>query len=161
MNFILQEVEDLSWGKVTFYTVKNVNDELSELEKFDEKEFPDHENEKGQLYAILNEIARRGARAHYFKFEGSFHALPRVSEETKNENENDFGLRLYCLYLTNELVILYNGDIKTHINPEKCKSVNPHFQLAKKITEKLDKAYRDKDIDYQKPQSLSNYQIEL
>ena len=53
---------------------------------------------------------------HFFRFEDSAHALPPSGNYTVGKlsiNYSGFPLRLYCLRLTENLVVLFNGDEKT------------------------------------------------
>ncbi len=156
-----EKIDDLSNGVVQFYTVRLGNNLLSEFELFDEKEFPNHENEVILTYNVIMEMGKRGAQKIYFKHEHAANALPRVSQEIMEANKDDFGLRLYCIHLTRTLVVLLNGDIKTAINPENCKNVKAHFLQAKKIAVHLDKALANGEISYLTEDSLTDFEIEI
>jgi hypothetical protein len=116
------------------------NGQLSEFEKFDEKDFSNHNEELEILYTIIEEMKIRGAKQHYFKFEGPANALPRVDKIIWDKNHDDFGLRLYCVRLTDNIVILLNGGIKTKRDPKFCPNVSKHFKNAVNIARNIDHA---------------------
>lgn len=92
----------------TIYTIQFLKDMDSEFEKFvskfkDDAEFnPDFQ----KIIAILSKIAGEGAFERYFRIEGTPHdrvvALPILQSK----------LRLYCLRLSDKILILGNGGIK-------------------------------------------------
>ncbi len=123
-----KKVDELSHN-VDFYTVRLGNKELTEFEFFVNKDFPDHEEEIEILYNTIDIIGERGAKIRYFKSEGPANALPKVSKPVILSNEQDFGIRLYCVRLTDYLVVLLNGDIKTTLNPKDCPRVAKHFVM--------------------------------
>lgn len=109
----MKEVELLlvnSSESCTAYTIKFINDELSEFEKFMAKFRNDAvlREDYLKIMRFVEQIFVNGAIERYFRREGkmkdSVAALP-VLEHSK--------LRLYCLRLTDKILILGNGDIKT------------------------------------------------
>ena len=95
--------------KVSFYSISFQMDRTTEFERFlakfeEEAEF----NEDYQkILAALEIILDRGALERYFRPEGALHdnlcALPLESGS----------IRLYCLRISDEILILGNGDRKT------------------------------------------------
>ena len=154
-------IGDISTGKVQFYTVTRSGEELSEFEKFVDKDFPEHKEEIEVLYQIIEEIGRRGAKAYYFKFEKSAHALPKVGREIINANTDDFGIRLYCIRISDELVILLNGNIKTTQLPQDCDNVKGHFSFANKIADQIDKLLAEGEINFSSADWLNEFMIEI
>ncbi len=156
------KIDDLSSESVDFYTVILGSNELTEFELFDEKEFPDHENEIEIIYNAIVAMQTKGAKSYYFKTnEGPADALPRVSQEIMDANKKDYGVRLYCVRLTDNLVILLNGGIKTQIDPTLCNNVNPHFRRAFKIASKLDNLVNNREINFQTPGCLDGLEIDI
>lgn len=134
-------IPELCSKTVQFWSVKLGNEHLTEFEKFDdlasEYSNPQHITEIRIIYNILEEMKVRGARRFYFKHEGSASALPIVSQGMRNSNTEDFGMRLYCIHVSESLVVLLNGGVKTKLQPEECANVKEHFKRAKKIATKL------------------------
>lgn len=123
-RFVLEIFDDQ--GKIcTFYTVRWEDAELSETEKF----FLKYENHI-TLYRPLQELAKfiskkigdeKGALEDFFRFENSAHALPpsgNYKVEDVNINYGNFPLRLYCLRISESLVVLFNGGEKTSSNAQ-------------------------------------------
>ncbi|BDQ11648.1 hypothetical protein [Sediminibacterium sp. TEGAF015] len=65
------------------------------------------------------------------------------------ENQKDFD-RIYSILLRmgERLVILLNGDVKTHLNPKQCPNVRKHFDFAIRLSTLIDKAKFDKIIQW-------------
>jgi hypothetical protein len=93
----------------TIYTLQFLHDTESEFEKFISKFIHDAEYSEDytRIAAIVSRIARTGAKERYFRHEGkmsdSVVALPVLASK----------LRLYCLRLSDKLIILGNGGVKT------------------------------------------------
>ncbi len=156
-----EKIHDLSTTKLCFYTIKVNKHALTEFEKFDAKDFLNHPEELAILYNIITEMGVRGAKPHYFKNESSAEALPIVSYSIMSQNKKDFGLRLYCKLLTDSIVVLLNGDIKTMQNPRSCPKVSSHFNLALKVGSALDKLIQNKELNLTSNNPLSECIIEL
>jgi hypothetical protein len=146
--------EFITFSKVTFYTVRferdSEMDKMSETDKFFHKFEIKSGNtlELNKMSMFLKKIGEKfGAKKDLFRHERSADALP-----SKNKMLTQYGLidffetdefkqRLYCLRLSDSVVILFNGGFKTNDDPEKCDNVRPHFRdaqiFAKKINEKL------------------------
>lgn len=108
-------------GKMcSFYTVRWSDSGVSETEKFYEKCYRKDNLKRPlqELSKFLDEIIGndRGALAPFFRFENTAQALPPSGFYAVGNltfNYAGFPLRLYCLRLTENLVVLFNGDEKT------------------------------------------------
>lgn len=107
----MSEVELLlvtSSDSCTMYTIQFLSDDMSEFEKFISKFREDAElNPDFQaIMRFVEHIIANGALERYFRREGkmgdSVVALPVLKSK----------LRLYCLRLTDKILILGNGDVK-------------------------------------------------
>lgn len=147
---------------VQFYSVKLGTSKITEFEFFDNKDFPNHYEELQIIYNVINEMRVRGAKEFFFKNERNAEALPIVSQAIQDANKEDFGLRLYCKRMSDELLIIFNGDIKTHINPNSCVNVCNHFTRAVRIGFYLDKAVFSKDIDiYHHTNPFEDFELDI
>ena len=108
----MSEVELLlvnSSESCTMYTIQFLSDEQSEFEKFISKFRKDAElNPDFQaIMRFVEQILSNGALERYFRREGkmsdSVVALPVLKSK----------LRLYCLRLTDKILIIGNGDVKS------------------------------------------------
>lgn len=156
-----QKIEEISDGRVDFYSARLGENELYEFEYFDGKDFSKHEKEIQILYNVIDQIKYKTAKQYFFKHENAANALPKVSPEIIKANLDDFGIRLYCIRLTDNVLILLNGDIKTKQNPMDCDKVRIHFMNAIKIANKLDKALLAREINYQNVNCLVGYEIDI
>lgn len=157
-----KRIDELSWGQVTFYTVLIDDSTDTEFELFDAKTFNQHENEVEYIYNVINQMAYRGAKTFYFKPERNANAINILqSIIDDNAQNNDFGIRLYCIRLTNNLVVLLNGDIKTKLKPDECPNVKKHFKMAIALAKKLDAAILDKELNLGQPNCLDEFETEI
>ncbi|MGN0211134.1 MAG: hypothetical protein ACI391_08500 [Muribaculaceae bacterium] len=93
----------------TIYTLQFLRDDESEFEKFVSKfiDSAEHSADYAKIAAFITRIAKTGAFERYFRPEGklsdSIVALPVVQSK----------LRLYCLRLSNKILVLGNGGVKS------------------------------------------------
>lgn len=111
MLYAMSEVELLivnSSDSCTMYTIQFLSDDRSEFEKFISKFRQDAElNPDFQaIMRFVEQILANGALERYFRREGKMNdsvvALPVLKSK----------LRLYCLRLTDRILILGNGGVK-------------------------------------------------
>lgn len=107
----MSEVELLlvnSSNSCTVYTIQFLSDDMSEFEKFISKFREDAElNPDFQsIMRFVEQIMSNGALERYFRREGKMNdsvvALPVLKSK----------LRLYCLRLSDRILVLGNGDVK-------------------------------------------------
>jgi hypothetical protein len=142
------ELKGLQLAKVNFYTVWIEGDDNSEFTDFINRMKLTEKNktELAELVKFIVEIGDKyGAKDKDFHFEASAHALSLRHIEI-NSDANDFGLRLYCLKLSESVVILFNGDRKTTQKAQDCPNCAKYFRLAQRIATTIDTAIREKDI---------------
>ena len=107
----MSEVELLlvnSSESCTMYTIQFLSDDMSEFEKFISKFREDAElnTDFQAIMRFVEQILSNGALERYFRREGkmsdSVVALPVLKSK----------LRLYCLRLSDRILVLGNGDVK-------------------------------------------------
>lgn len=146
------EIFDDEGRRCTFYTVRWEDADHSETYKF----FLKFKNVKS-LNSSIQELAKfltlvigdeHGALEDFFRFENTAQALPPSGSykvENITVNYGNFPLRLYCLRLSDSLVVLFNGGLKTAGTAqggETSMVFHDANQFAKRITEAL----QQKDI---------------
>jgi hypothetical protein len=149
-NLVLIE-ELYRFRRVSFYTARFDDEELSETAKFIERivDTPELEREYGEEMRMILKIfglmgASRGARPEYFRQERAVEALPPPRGVVQiREFERDNRLRLYCMRLSDEAVILFGGGIKTAPTVQDSPDVRMHFQLAHRIAPAINEALRE------------------
>lgn len=152
MNTFALEIFDDQGKLCTFYTVRWEDAELSETDKF----FLKFSNEN-QLKQALQELAKflevvigneYGALEDFFRFENNAHAIPSAGTYKVEDiyiNYGNFPLRLYCLRISESLVILFNGGEKTANTAQQGKT-SMAFQEANIFAKRILEALKNKDI---------------
>ena len=131
-------------GKITFYSIHVEGRDLSEFDDFQKfflEEDDKYSAEYDELVAFIEEIGKRGANPGYFRHEGEAKAIPvefcvRRREVIVGYNNP---IRLYCIPLGRQAVILMNGGIKTEDNPNDCTNVATYFREARCFARAVDK----------------------
>ena len=148
-----------SFNKVTYYTVKFENEDYSEFEKFiiKHKSLKEVHNEYNDLMSLIKRLGNEiGALERYFsRKERKAEALPPEwnklkSHERKLHVKYQHNLRLYCMRISDEVVFLFNGGVKTsgRITAEECKVVRQYFRMANKLASCIDEAMKDKELSF-------------
>lgn len=110
---------------VNIYSIMLEGEELTELEKFFDK-FPvgcEYDEEMDVIVAWLDRIGETGALERYFRPEGEYgdgvSAIPIESGK----------LRLYCLRLSDKILIFGNGDAKDTKSWQESETLSAYVQL--------------------------------
>ena len=117
----------------TVYTLQFLRDEESEFEKFVSKFInnEDYSEDYTRIAAIIKRIYMSGALERYFRHEGkltdSVVALPVLSSK----------LRLYCLRLSDKILILGNGGVKKTQTYEEDNELKGYVMTLQKFEEAL------------------------
>jgi hypothetical protein len=156
-NFaVLEKLEDFSFQKVVYYSVRFLDNENEITEFYDflnrMEDIPQIESDLGNLIIWLEEIGDYyGAiKNRFFRHEaksGEAMALP-PSKRTMEFHEIVVrkSLRLYCLVANEHVVFLFNGGIKTTLNPEQCPEVGKYFKQANLLARKIDRLFQERSI---------------
>lgn len=135
------KIEEISTINVTFYTIKFEGKSVSEITDFYDRMESDDSNyeELNIIDATINEIGQKSALDRYFsRKEQDAYALPTYSDLHLGNSENDFGIRLYCVVLSYEIVFLLNGDRKKTQSAQNEKSnVSRFFYMANSLFKEL------------------------
>jgi hypothetical protein len=152
VNIFALEIFDDQGRICTFYTVRWENAELSETDKFFEKyendstfQRPMQELAKFISKKIGNEL---GALEDFFRFENAAQALPPSGSYKVEDiyiNYGNFPLRLYCLRISENLVVLFNGGEKTADTAQGGKT-SVAFREANVFAKRILDALNNKDI---------------
>jgi hypothetical protein len=139
---------------VSYYTVRWENDELSETDKFIEKilyQQTDYRIELQEILTLIEMIGEeRGARDIYFtRHENLTTALPPSSRLWVRGIEIPFyenRLRLYCIKINENIVVLFNGGIKTSKKVQNSPELLMKFRDAQVFAKRIWQAIQDKNI---------------
>ena len=110
---------------VNFYSIHLDVEELSELERFFEK-FPEGSQFDEDIDTIiewLDRIGHRGALERHFRYEGKYgDGIMAIPIETSN-------LRLYCIRLSDKILIFGNGGVKDCARWQDSKTLTQYVQM--------------------------------
>jgi hypothetical protein len=149
------EIWDDETELVTFYTVRWQDSQLSETDKFFDRmrKIPEMKDALQQLAKLITEVIGNTYGAHeafFNRFENRATALPPKGRVKVSELELDyfgFPLRLYCIALTEELVILFNGGIKDAPTVQEGTNVlSTKFYEANEFAKRIFKALNSDEI---------------
>lgn len=152
-NFEL-EIWDDETDLVTFYTVRWEGVPVSETDKFFTrlKDHPELKPHVQRLAKLLTEIIGNtyGAQECFFnRFENWVTALPPKGKIRISELELEFAafpLRLYCLVLSEAVVILFNGGIKTGRTAQESEDLSMKFYEANEFSKRIQEALHAEEI---------------
>lgn len=156
----MSEVELLlvnSSDRCTMYTIHFLNDEESEFEKFilkfrEDAEFnPDFQ----AIMRFVEQILSNGALERYFRREGkmddSVVALPVLKSK----------LRLYCLRLTDKILVLGNGDVKNTRTYEENETLQGYVMDLQKFEKLLKQEERLGNVKIVEKEIITDKTFEL
>ena len=114
------------YDKVNFYSIRMAGEELTELEAIFEK-FPEgseYDNDIDIIISWIDQIAERGALERYFRPEGNYgDGVGVIPIEVGNKP------RLYCLRLSDKILVFGNGGIKDSRSWQESKALAPYVKL--------------------------------
>lgn len=149
MYFEIQEIEQIRGTKVRFYTIIKDGHEKTEFKDFlDRMTFlgnsnprimEDLEELKSQIKLIGNKF---GADPRRFKNESGAFALAKYYPKRKNK-DGIFGLRVYCLIVSDAIVIILNGDDKTALKNRDCPKIRMKFHEAVRLSQIISDYIKD------------------
>ncbi len=140
MNIFAQIKQVDRFQKVNYYTVHFEHKRVSKFEDFIQK----HENnldvndEFSDIISWLEKIGNEiGANKNYFRHEKKADALPPPSKFIEIDYTEN--LRLYCMRVSDSIVILFNGGIKTKgvSSAQSCPMVSTFFDSANKLVQSI------------------------
>lgn len=111
---------------VNFYSIQLETEELTELERFFEK-FPEgceYDNEIDVIVAWLDKIGENGALERYFRPEGKYgDGVGVIPIDVGNK------LRLYCLRISDKILVFGNGGIKDANSWQNSETLAPYVEM--------------------------------
>ncbi len=152
-----------TFSKVNFYTFQFIDSAQSETDKF----FSKFENDVLVETDLLNLVSwlsligqKYGAKSGFFRHESAAMALPPpMAKMVKEVIVND--LRLYCVWISEEIVILANGGIKQSQKVQDSPEIMRHFRFANMMAIQITEMIYTDDFQYAGKQILNLNNIEL
>lgn len=156
----MSEVELLlvnSSHNCTMYTIQFLSDEESEFEKFVSK-FRNNAEFNEDFRAIMRfveQILSNGALERYFRREGTIKdsvvALPVLKSK----------LRLYCLRLTDKILVLGNGDVKNTRTYEESENLQGYVMDLQNFEKLLRQEVRSGNIEITEKEIITDNTFDL
>lgn len=156
MNTIVKVELFKATNEVNFYSVKigTAETDFDEVDYETDKFLDKFSNQQSEYYdeftviiALIEEMGKRGAKHYYFRHERRADALPSKPNAIRSIVVVEHSkLRLYCIRLNDECVVLCNGGVKTKNNPEDCANVKVHFRFANRLARAIDEAIKNKEV---------------
>ncbi|MDE6371487.1 MAG: hypothetical protein K2K92_08375 [Duncaniella sp.] len=156
----MSEVELLmvdSSNNCTMYTIQFLSDDMSEFEKFISKFRNDAElNPDFQaIMRFVEQILSNGALERYFRREGkmsdSVVALPVLRSK----------LRLYCLRLTDKILVLGNGGVKNSRTYQENDALQGYVIDLQKFEQILKQEVRSGNVEIKENEIITDKHFEL
>lgn len=163
MNNFAEIVLIERFKKVNYYSL-SINGEQSLFSKFITKHTIENKEKLAHILKWISVIGDKiGSKEFYFRNESetaSTSALPPriglIKDEPMYIETDEDGisqtvpnnLRLYCMRLSDNVVFLFDGDIKTARVAQECSNVKPYFRQANLLTKLIDQAIIDGDIQW-------------
>lgn len=157
-TFVLEKWYEGS--KCSIYSIRQDvenEDSYTEADKFFEKYGQsDLEEIKESAQLLLQFLVKEicevhGARIAFFnRNESKAQALPYKVDRSNtrifelNYFYKNFPLRLYCYWISEEIVVLFNGGVKTSSSAQKSPDLSMKFQEAQIYVTKIERAFREK-----------------
>ena len=157
MNNFAEIILVQRFNKVSYYSL-SINGDDSLFRQFVSKHTFANKEKLNHILAWIKVIGNKiGAKEDCFRNESETadtRALPPkgkdrapVYVEIDDSGVQQYvanNIRLYCMRISDNVVFLFNGDIKTAHKAQDCKNVKSHFLLANKMTKLIDKALINK-----------------
>lgn len=119
-------------------------------------------NDLNLLAAWIEEIGQsRGASSRYFRFENAAAALPPPARIMAELGNSYCLLRLYCIRLSDEVVILANGGRKASQTVQNSPELMTHFRFANRMAQQLIELIQSGELVLKGKQIMNVETIEL
>lgn len=110
---------------MNIYSIRFEGEEYSEFEKFLRK-FPEdseYDEDVQRILVWIDKIIEKGALERYFKPEGPYGSNVNAIPIETNK------LRLYCYRISDNILIIGNGDVKDSKRWQDSQTLSPHVTL--------------------------------
>ena len=114
------------YENINFYSIRMKGEALNELETFLEKflEGCEYDEDIDVIISWIDQIAERGALERYFRPEGNYgDGVGVIPIDVGNK------IRLYCLRLSDKILVFGNGGIKDSRSWQESETLAPYVKL--------------------------------
>lgn len=142
-----------SYKQVTFYTVRYDDEEYSQTDRFILRyKDTDYAEYLLELINIIENIGEYGGidGGNIFRMENNARALPPDrSHKTRYLGlRTDPPLRLFCYCVSDEIVILFDGGVKSATSVQDCPTLRMPFQEAQKLSRVIQQEIAEASITH-------------
>lgn len=160
ISFVLEIIDDTG-SRCTIYSVRKEGASMSETEKFYAKQDTTLSRFKREFQELTHLITtiiadEDGARQEFFRYEGEADGLPPKGDwdfDSLSVSFVNYPLRLYCLRISNDKLILFNGDEKTSREARDGKT-RTTFIEAQNFAKRIKEAMADGLIDFDSKENI-------
>ncbi len=144
-------------NNATIYTLQFLSENESEFERFYSKfkEDTEYSEDLMRIVAFIGKIADSGALERFFRPEGKFNdgvcALPVVKSK----------LRLYCLRLSDKILILGNGGVKNTRTYDEDDTLKGYVMTLQKFEKLLKEEEKNGTVKVSTSEIITNKTFEL
>jgi len=156
VNEIVIIEEFKRYKHVTFYTIRYDDSELSETDKFIKRFLEEETVYKDDLDDIvnwINEIGIRGLKYINLRAENDAYALPPYTESSN--------LRLFCIKITNSIILLGNGGIKSSQTVQESNDLSMKFHDINRFSKSINEAIRSGNLIVDKMTLKGDFELFL
>jgi hypothetical protein len=153
-----------AFKKVNYYTLWVEGRSRSETDDFFFR-FEGNEQVAIDLDMLVSWIVEigenRGAKARYFRFENDADGLPPPSHIMAELGDDFCRLRLFCVRLSEQVVVLINGDLKTVRTVQESPELLAKFRFANKMAGQLIRLMSEGELLLDRKEILNVETLEL
>lgn len=139
-KYTLELLEE--YERVNIYSIKENGEELTKFESFLLRFNKTHPKDVGVIMYRIERITNKGVFERHFRYAGKMKdhvvELPSHLDTSK--------LRLYCLCLSENIIIIGNGDIKRTRTYNVDPILNDHVKVLQQIDKKINQRLRNGEI---------------
>ena len=148
MNTFYEIVLEERHDYVSFYSLLKEDEEDTITQQFFDEyaEQPEWIESVDILVQCMDEIGDRGAARRYFRFEDAAEAIPSRQLLNLVVRTSRYDLRLYCIRVSDEIVILLNGGVKTSQRVQDSPDLIGKFRFANRVSTEIIKKITDRDL---------------
>ncbi len=157
--------ETYRFRRVTFYSVKIENEAYSEVEKFILRFREDavHGEELQNILALLKIMGNeKGALSVLFRDEAMAQALPPERYHAIRQNLVQFidaNLRLFCLRISSNIVILFNGGVKESQKTQDSSDLLTKFRVAQRFCKAINDKIKNRELKVGDTQLMGDFEL--
>ena len=157
------KIPDFCGPGCSVYSVRRIgNFDVTEFEKWIEinQTYKKVEDEYKDILEWIRRMGQtEGAREEWFREEREADGLPLPARFLSIQYE--FDLRLYCLRLTDNVLVLFSGAVKSERTAQQCPQVRGHFEYANEVAKEIKELIESQEIKIVDKQIVSNGNITI